>query len=414
MIVTRLPVICNCILFTALLLLLAACPDTDPADQAQGGVPGASTTATTPELPAGEVPDVGSVFAGTGYDTYEPLAFDFPHGLERVYLKKLGPEGLPTLVESFAIGESLEGHAEFVRSSELLRAYVKGHPHKDECLLVSHRQDSPEEPIRDVLWRTTPGSKVELDYLSVPGLPAELPYGTTYNTEPVYSYDGDFIAILLNSGGICVLDQVSGEQRFIEYLPLPGAPTGHAVHTAPSPEGQSFLVLSRWYIGRGDEWCQLALLDLVSGEWLRTFEINDPGNPARQWVIYEIAGENLAEGPWLVRGSRAPNVTTEHKRVPRLALLDPDTGYVDLLMFHGDPYWPLALEETGRYVTYLDQQRQAIVRLDLEEQRLDVDPRFYADEAKLFIGRGGSPVYVWSDTLLFEAKFTEAIDVSEE
>ena len=61
----------------------------------------------------------------------------------------------------------------------------------------------------------------------------------------------------------------------------------------------------------------------------------------------------------------------------------------------------------GKYVVYLDRQREAIVRLDPETNLLDVDPRYYHDEAQLFVAEGGGRVYAWFEDALIHAQFSE-------
>ena len=391
--------------------LLYACPA--PEDNGGAGREGRQGSDASAGKAAPAVQ--GSLFTGTGYDKYAPLALDIPHGVDRVFLKKLGTEGQATLIESYRLGEELTGRVEFINSDEIYRAFVRGHPSRDECLVISHRQDSHEEPIYDVLWRVTPEGKAELDYRSTPGLSAGLPAQATYNTDVHYNWAGDRVVVVLNTGELCILDEATGEWRYAPAYALPGTPTGQACRPLTDGSGRDMFFMSRWYIGRGGDWCSLAVLDLDSGEWAQSHEIYAPDDLARQWVIYDIAAEDLVQGPWLVRGSRAPNKNTEHTRVPRLAWLDPATGHVDLLMFHGDPLWPVALDPSGGGMVYLDRQRQGVVRLGLAEQRLDVDPSWYTDndEATVYAGPGADKVYIWSRTRLYRPEFTETEEIEE-
>ena len=154
-----------------------------------------------------------------------------------------------------------------------------------------------------------------------------------------------------------------------------------------------------------EQWCEVSLLDLDSKEWLLPMQLD--------WLVYSIASADPLNSPWLVHGSRAPNKATEHNYVPRLALIDPLSGVVDLQMFYGTPYWPVDLDPLGRYVIYLDKQLQSISRLEPATGKLDIDERFYHDEAKLFIAPGGDPVYVWHEDMLVRAQYTEHREFEE-
>lgn len=386
-------------------LLLAVLAVAGCVDQDTGG-----TTKAGGRAPALEGP---SVFAGTSFEVTAPQALAMNRDMTRVYVKAKGP-GLPeSLFLSYGLEPGLAGPVEFLSTALAMRAFVSAHPSADECLLISHEQAGPGEPIRDVIWRYLPENHLQVDYMRARGLPDDLPVDACYNLEPFYSGDGNYIIVPLHAGGLCIMRLADRDWSYVPYLEEPGVPTGQLNAPVPDIDGVPHIYVSRWEIAPEGEWCQVGLLNLATGEWVQNFQIHDPENPDRQWVIYEIAGENLAAEPWLVRGSRLPNKNTEKTRVPRLALVDPLTGHVELLMFHGEPIWPMALDSRGRYLVYLDRHREAIVRLDIKSHQLDYDARWCAGDGNVMVAPGGSPVYVWRGTELIRADFTEHEEFEE-
>jgi len=285
-------------------------------------------------------------------------------------------------------------------SGKLCRTFIRAHPTRDECLVASHRQ--AEDGVVDAILRLTRDGLTAVPYTKAPGFPVEMPAVARYNLEPFYSWDGESIIVPLHQGGLTVLPVTGGEARFIPYPPLPFATTGQALGAVYSPDNRSLVYASFWRLEYGTqreiELCSVYLFDIASGEQLRQIELS--------WPVYQIASADPVNMLWLARGSRYPNKQTEFRRVPRLALLDPDSGKVKLQVFGGRPYWPVVLATRGARFTYLDQRRGAIVRLDRETGAIDIDPRCYSESAQLFITADGE-VYAWDNALLFRAEFSE-------
>ena len=298
----------------------------------------------------------------------------------------------------------------------MLRAFVRAHPAAMECLLIGNQQ-LPDGPVVDTIWRTGINGRAPLRYNDASDLPADLPPDARYGLDPVYSWDGGSVIVPLHSGGLCIVETTHqgvaarGPARFVAYPELPGQPSGQACGALPPTEEGQLIYLSRWYIGSDGEWCHTRLFNIDSGEWSDPIRLESEQAP---WVIYQVAGDDALQQPWLVRGGRPPNKNTEHTRVPRLARVDPLSGAIELLLFYGRPWWPVVLEPHGGCVVFADQQRRAIVRLDPAANTLDYDPRFYHDEAQLFVGEGGSPVYVWQAGTLLRAEFSVQESPSEE
>lgn len=387
----------------AALLLLAACPQ---AEQPNGHTERQSTAPPA----AGATVAEASLFTGTDYEAHPPQALDINRDATMVFIKYYAPGGADTLVYAHELTEAGLGQQTMLaESGEVLRAFVRAHPTAPECLLVGNEQ-LPDGPVIDAVWRYGRGGRARVNYNDATGLPGDLPPDARYRLEPVYSWDGTAVIVPLRSGGLCIVDSAR-PGRFVAYPELPGRPSGMAFGALPPSGGRQLLYASLWFIGGGTEWCYVQLLDLAAGEWLAPLKLE---NELAPWVIYEVAGNDAANQPWLVRGGRPPNKNTEHRRVPRLARVDPVSGAIELLLFYGKPYWPVVLEPHGGAVVYADAQRQAIVRLDPLAQTLDYDPRFYHEEVRLFVGEGGSPVYAWQAGTLLRAEFTAQESFAEE
>jgi len=377
--------------------LLAGCPQAKPNTSASSA-PGQSAAYGT--APA------DNLFAGTPLAEYPPDALDINRNGTRLFAKHFVPDGPNTLVLSIPLtADGLGDPSIVVESSDVMRSFVRAHPTENACLLITNEQPAGG-PVVDVIWKYYGKQNARVPYAEAEDFPQQLPPQARYNLEPVYSWDGQLIIVPLHAAGLCIMDATTNRGRFLAYPELPGEPTGRALGALPPTDGRNLFYVSQWHKIKGpEEWCHVSLLDLDSGEWLLPVELD--------WLVYEVASADPLNQPWLVRGSRAPNKASEHKYVPRLALLDPRSEVTELQMFYGTPYWPVKLEALGRYVVYLDQQLQSIARLEPATGQLDLDPRFYRDDAQLFVALGGDPVYVWDQDTLVRARYTEHQDFGE-
>jgi hypothetical protein len=394
----------------AALTLLTACPQTEQPN-------GHTERQSAGRLAADAVIAEASLFTGTDYEAHPPQALDINRDGSMVFIKYYEPGGRDTRVYAHELTPAgLGQQIALDESGEMLRAFVRAHPVARECLLIGNTQ-LPDGPVIDTIWRTGATGRARARYNDAPGLPTDLPPDARYGLDPVYSWDGNQIIVPLHSGGLCIVEtthrgvSARGPARFIAYAELPGQPSGQACGALPPTEDSQLIYVSRWYIGSDAEWCHTRLLNIDTGEWSEPLRLESEQAP---WVIYQVAGDDAWHQPWLVRGGRPPNKNTEHTRLPRLARVDPLSGAIELLLFYGRPWWPVVLEPHGSCVVFADRQRQAIVRLDPAAGLLDYDPRFYHDEARLFVGEGGSPVHVWQAGTLLRAEFSVQESLSEE
>ncbi len=394
----------------AALMLLAACPQ---AEQPNGH----TARQSEGRLAAGAVVAEASLFSGTDYEAQPPQALDINRDGSLVFIKYYEPGGADTRVYAHELAEAgLGERTRLEESGEMLRAFVRAHPAALECLLIGNQQ-LPDGPVIDTIWRTGATGRAPLRYNDAAGLPAELAPDARYGLEPVYSWDGERVIVPFNSSGLCIMETTHqgvtahGPARFIAYPELPGQPTGQACGALPPTADGQLIYVSRWHIGSDAEWCHTRLLNLDTAQWSEPIRLESQQAP---WVIYQVAGDDAWQQPWLVRGGRPPNKNTETTRMPRLARVDPLSGASELLLFYGRPWWPVVLEPHGGCVVYADQQRRAIVRLNPAAGTLDYDPRFYHDEVRLFVGEGGSPVYAWREGTLLRAEFSVQETIDEE
>ncbi|MBN2081920.1 hypothetical protein JW859_06895 [bacterium] len=388
------------------LLILAGCPQPNPKSTPQAAAGGAGASSATTQSTANSAQAI-SLFAGTELEHHPPFALDMDRACSHFYTVEAGTNTSGSKVVRYELAEDGLGATRVVLdSTALYRAWVRAHPSQDECLLISHEQLAGE-PVCDVLWRCVNNQLGCLDYRKVEGFPRQLSANACYNLEPAFSWDGRYVIVPLWERGFCILELATGTGRFIEYPDGTAGFTGLALDGRPPAEDRDLLYLSLWRIGGVDpEWCNVSVIDLPSGEYLRKLDLD--------WVVYDIAGNDIINEPWLVHGSRLPNKNTEHKRVLRLALIDPATEMQKLLNFYGLPYWPMGLEPHGQYAVFLDQLRGAIARLNPATEVVEFDPRYYNPETQVIVAEGGERVYCWYKAELVRARFTEQTDYAED
>ena len=66
----------------------------------------------------------------------------------------------------------------------------------------------------------------------------------------------------------------------------------------------------------------------------------------------------------------------------------------------------MALEPHGDFIAYTDSARKAIVRLNPATGEMDLDPRWYEDDAQVFISEGGEHVYAFKHGVLVLAQWS--------
>jgi hypothetical protein len=278
------------------------------------------------------------------------------------------------------------------------RAYVRANPVRDECLILDNFQATLQSPVVDTVWRAEQGRREPLNYLTLVPNAASLPPDDCYALEPFYTWDGTSVIVPLKTAGLCLLNTYSGGSKYFAYPPVDFLVVATACQPLPDQAGRRVAV-QRWYLGDPTlEVCQIDVLNLDTEAWEAS--VRTP------WPVYEISAQDIVKGPWLLSGSRFPEVASENFRVPRLARVDPATGALDLIEFYGEPYWFVRLDPSGRYVVYMDQQREALVRLNLITGAMDIDKTWYDKEAQLFVSPGAEPVYAWKGNILYRAKWS--------
>ena len=353
-----------------------------------------------------------SLFDGTKLLDTIPFALDVNRAGDAIYVHFLprGTEIFQVVQLGISPEHTLIPQLQLYAAPTQNRAYVRAHPTADECLILGNIQESLDSPVLDTVWRamggpgagagpSTSGFREPVRYLDlVPDLDS-LPPDTCYGLEPFYTWDGKYVITPLKSRGLCQVNSYRREGKFFEYPPVDFEVVGITGHVLPDQDG-SRIALLRWYVGTPElEQTQIDVLNLDAGEWEASVVV--------PWPVYEISAQDIVNGPWLLSGSRFPQVNTEHKRVPRLSRADPYSGAVDIVEFYGEPYWNVRLDSTGEWVVYMDQQREGLVRLNLMTGVMDIDKTWFEKDAKLFISPGADPVYAWKDNMLYRAKWSE-------
>lgn len=391
------------VLFSSL-ALFAGCPQQDSAtenaatDEPASSVERASAS-RLPDNPA-ESPEINWFF-NTQLQLNAPLALDIDLAGKQLFVqfRPAGTQDFRIAQMDIPAAGPVEPHTEHYASPRQGRAYLKSHPTENECLVLRSSQESPGEPVIDVVLRAHRGELLPVNYRSAQGMP-EADSNTSFNLEPFYSWDGSMIIVPLHDHGLSVVERdINAKAQFVDYLDTSFEVVGQTAHPLPDQDGRR-IALIRWFLGDPDfEPAQIDILNLDTLEWEASVEVG--------WPVYEISAQDIVNGPWLLSGSRFPQVNTEQKRVPRLARVDPASGALDIMEFYGEPYWFVRLSPDGRYVVYMDQQREALVRLEVETGMLDIDYGWYDKEAELLITPDASQVYAYKDNIFYKSGWDE-------
>jgi len=377
----------------ALALAAASCPGRQPGASGAKGQAAANAQGS-----AGGQKAVASLLDLPGLASSPPLALDFTRDLKTVFVILNVPE-----FDSPAVGRGtftdgkldLQGH---FAGQFLLHAYVSAQPAGEECL-VTYSRKMQGGAVWDTVVRGTATGPGPIPFETSPGIPQKGPPETFFALEPFYSWDGEQVVVPLHHLGLSICQLDGKAAVYVPYPKLPFTPSAMSFGNMHQKSNKRRIYASFFIPGatEGDR-CQLYTLDLDSRKWTKIIETT--------WIIYHVAGPDFENEPWLVSGSRGPMTNTEHQRFARIALIDPSSGAQDLLEFHGTPEWDVAIDPYGKYVVYTDVDRKAIVRLDPSAGSLDIDPRWYAEDAKLFVNESGE-VYAWHREMLVHAEWRD-------
>ena len=357
----------------------------------------AKPTATGGSMQA--IPDEQlSLFGSTSLVKTPPLAMAFTRDCSQMFCtivnaRSIGPVPIKFDVSTGVLPEPVQ----MLGGTLLVQAFIQPNPDGTECLVKTSRKI--ENAVWDGIWRLMPPERVSVPFESDAGLPVGLPSESYSGLEPFYSWDGLYVITPIKNAGVCVNSLDGKVKAYVSYPKVDFAYQGMSWGVLPDEAGQRRAYVSFWAPGSIDDRCTLFVLDLDSRQWKKITDTT--------WIIYKAGGENLNNEPWLIVGSRAPRNNTEGTRFPRMGRVDPASGVVDLLEFNGAPDWDVALEPHGKYVAYTDGQRKALVRYSPATGAMDIDPRWFSEEAKVFMGEGGDPVFVWKGPLLLQAKWSK-------
>ena len=381
----------------ALILVHAACSCNKPADKSQQA--GQSVGGSKPPALA-QAEDI-SLFAGTKLLDTVPIALDFDRTGESFAAQFLPRESnaYQIMELTFDADGKLTPLNQLYSSTAQGRAYVRMHPLGQEAIILDNAQEAPGEPVVDTVWTAMNNTREGVPYLDLIPEFDSLHPAACYALEPIFTWDGKQIVIPLEESGMCVVQNLGHEGVFVAYPAIDFEAVGIRCQALPDQAGRRVALL-RWYLGVPElEVSQIDIYNLDTGDWETCVSV--------PWPVYEISAQDVVNGPWLLSGSRFPEINTEKKRVPRLSRVDPASGALDLVEFYGEPYWNVSLDATGEYVAYMDQQRKALVRLKLATGEMDIDPTWFEPEAELFVSPGAEPVYAWKGNILYKANWNK-------
>ncbi len=406
----------------AALLLLCLCASGCPKPGPQGGTP-----ARLPDTPSGpketdeeKVHKAGmalSLFRETPLANNAPDALAFSRDGARVFAHGFNAVENTFYMFPFALAEGRLNPGTFsIMHPQFNVPQIAAEPHGNEVLLTSQWQPGGKL-VRDLLWRISDQFPPEmqnqsgLPYDRSAGMPADGPFDTWMELKPFYSWGGETVIVPLRHLGLCLVDLASGSGEYLEYPKLPFEMSDMQLGPLPDEGTSRRIYASFWVDGIESDQCRVFVLDLGERKWEEIFSLS--------WIAYKVGVSNVFDEPWLVAGSRpageklgdsasyAPADGTQGKRVPRLALVVPRAGTEQILELWGNPVWDIAVEPYGKYVSYMDRQREGIVRLNPASGELDLDSRWFSDDpkAKLFIGSGGEHTFYWKRNILIEANW---------
>lgn len=377
-------------------LLLAACPQ--QTDNRRALKPPNSAVADKPSAPAA----VGSnLFAST------PMIDDHPSNVE---LNREGDVLLFSVFHSspakqlvvsadFAGGQ-LNNAREVNLTTSLAKAFLTSHPAGDRGLILGNYQN-PGGPVIDKLIEVELNKSPRvLRYEDTPGLPDNAPPDDMYGIEAIYSWDGETIIIPLKYSGIVVYSLTGKGRHFLPYPELGFPRTGKSVQALEDQNNKRRVLVSVWAQEVYVDACKLYTLDLDSLEYKHIADLN--------WVAYNVGCTDYDNEPWLVTGSRGRETAVDIKRTPLLYFVDPSgSSAMSKVQYYGDPLWQVEVSTHGDTVVYLDEQREAIVRLHPLTGLLEIDRKNYNPAGELLVSADGKKVFIWERDELYHANFNE-------
>ncbi len=330
---------------------------------------------------------------------YPPIDFSINRAGDVLYATMTNPQGPAPLIHRYTLENGVLGAPEVrYQTANMLHSYLQLNPAGTECLVLANNK--VDGLVRDVIFRLVDKDTMALvDYENATGMPATGKPDTWYNLEPFYSWDGDQVVAPLKYYGLTVTGLQIKQGRYVDYPKLPFAPDAMAFGPLPTENDKRRIWASFWKVGSREDQCQLFTLDLSTMEWKKIIAAN--------WAIYHVGGADFDSMPWVVAGSRAPDDAAEGRRFARFGRIDPNSGAEELAEFFGTPDFAVALEPHGKYIAYTDSVRQAIVRLNPGTGELDIDPRWYADDAQLQISEGGTHVYAYKQGALVHGTWSK-------
>lgn len=365
-----------------------------PKDDTAAGTAAAGNTAGG----AAQQADKANLLATPELRKYPPIEFSINRAGDVLYATMTNPKGPAPLIHRYMLeGGALSAPQVRYETANMLHSYLLLNPQGTECLVLANNK--VDGVVRDVIFRLVDKDTMAMVYYeNSPGIPASVKPDTWYNLEPFYSWDGDKVIAPLKHYGLTVNGLQDRQGKYAAYPELPFTPDAMAFGPLPTENGKHRIWASFWKVGAREDQCRLYALDLDGMQWTKIIDAN--------WAIYHVGGEELDSMPWVVAGSRAPDDAAEGRRFARFGRADPGSGVIELAEFHGTPDFEVALEPHGKCIAYTDSERRAIVRLNPGTGELDIDPRWYADDAKLLIGEGGTHVYAYKQGVLVHAEWS--------
>jgi hypothetical protein len=381
------------------LMLVAGCTEkTKDAGGGAGAAKAQAGAADKAQKPAKAGANSVNLLEAAGLLKFPPIEISPNRAGDALFASITNPTGGSPLVYYYKLEDGqLSAPRVLYEALNLIHGYVSSDPAGGECIILSNRK-SPDGAIWDMVWRLVSTDMYPVGFESAPGLPQTGKADTWYNLHPFYTWDGDQVVTPLNHAGLTLTGVKDRKSSYVPFPQLPFDPVAMAFGPLPTENGKRRIWASFWVIGSREDQCLLFALDLATLKWRQVIQTN--------WVILHVGGRNLDSEPWVVAGSRAPATATEGRRFARFARIDPASGSEKLSEFYGTPDFEVALEPHGDYLAYTDSQRQALVRLKPATGELDLDPRWYADDAKLFISEGGERVYAFQHGALVLAQWS--------
>jgi hypothetical protein len=365
------------ILMFAALALFGGCPQQKAAEQnGTEQAKGQTSQALTPD----ELTQT-NLFNIKGMDGVTPFSLDMNRQGDTLFsqFKIKGQPGLNTACFSLKDGV-LKFSTGLAKLPDVTRPFVGASPSEEKCLTIG------KDKSRLVYYET------------VQGLPKDRPFDDFYNLSPFFSWDGKAVIVPLKYSGVVINNLDPQGYVFVKYPDFIEKATGMRLHALPNQNGKRRIFASIWQAGLYEDECHLYTLDLDNPEWKEITTL--------KWIVYEAGGPDLDNEPWLIAGSRGKEDATETKRTPIYGMLDPASGVTELLRSFGEPVWQIEVEPYGKYVLFLDEQRQALVRLDPLTGDLDYDPRWFNKDAKIITSTGSKTVLLWYRSMLLQAKWS--------